>query len=775
MSFRHLLPVFSCIFAFVFPSPSIGEELIQVVPQPGQDVHTLRHIAPGAGDCGTSQIGEKIEFVATTKERKRLEALGYQVEVVVPDLVAQAQQGIRGDGAFGAYHTFDEAIAAMDAIAAAHPNIMSAKMSIGQSVEGREIYVYKISDNPNVDEDEPEIFFNSYIHAREAMTFEVLLGTVTRLTSDYATDPYVQGLVDDREIFFAPVLNPDGLVYNELIEPNGGGLWRKNRRDNGDGTFGVDLNRNFSYEWGRDDIGSSPDTDNELYRGPAPFSEPETRAVRDFVLARDFSIIINLHSFGRQEMFSPEFAAVSLGDYDEHLALARARHESNNYFYGPTWHLLYLVNGGATDWMARDVGAYSIITEIGLSFWPPETQIPEFVNLNVPANLEMIDYADDPRRALIPAVAEVLDPGPVGPDFWLQWIDPNSDPSNVPTTWNVIEATGRTLGADDMEGDIDTNWRNRRWLKRSNEAASGEFSLRACYTADSNFLLESKRSYRVQPGDQLRFQAWYDLPPHRHYLYVEVATEPGGFESISGNLTTDHNPFGINTGNGITGTTNGDFVEGIFDLSDYVGQTIWIRFHGVTESTFVGAGFYLDDVSPMHLFETETVIAEVSGTKYLIEDRADGLYSYMVQASDAESDISALSVPVDVSVGDAASVPQANSESAWSGVRSVGRHPFRSHAMVAFDIPHESRAGEVVEVSLHDAQGRQMGPSMRGVVGESWRTTEVEDLRRFGREDLAPGSSTGIRWQPSGVESGVYFVTVRVGSKQSTRQFVLLP
>lgn len=75
-------------------------------------------------------------------------------------------------------------------------------------------------------------------------------------------------------------------------------MWRKNRRDNLDGTFGIDLNRNYGYNWGFDDDGSSPFTGDETYRGTVPFSEPETQIMRDFVNSRSFRIALNYHTFG---------------------------------------------------------------------------------------------------------------------------------------------------------------------------------------------------------------------------------------------------------------------------------------------------------------------------------------------------------------------------------------------------------------------------------------------------------------------------------------------
>ena len=98
---------------------------------------------------------------------------------------------------------------------------------------------------------------------------------------------------------FVPVVNPTGYA-NELIEPSGGGMHRKNRKDTncGNGTGrGIDLNRNFGYGWGADNIGSSSDPCSEVYRGDSPFSEPETEAVRDFILNHDFKNVLHYHSY----------------------------------------------------------------------------------------------------------------------------------------------------------------------------------------------------------------------------------------------------------------------------------------------------------------------------------------------------------------------------------------------------------------------------------------------------------------------------------------------
>ncbi len=115
----------------------------------------------------------------------------------------------------------------------------------------------------------------------------------------YATNPDYQYYVNNYELYFVPMVNPDGHVYvenNNYGNPNN--WWRKNRRDNGNGIYGVDLNRNYSYKWGYDNIGSSGNPSSQTYRGPSPFSEPETTAIRNLMVATPFKFALDYHSYG---------------------------------------------------------------------------------------------------------------------------------------------------------------------------------------------------------------------------------------------------------------------------------------------------------------------------------------------------------------------------------------------------------------------------------------------------------------------------------------------
>jgi len=244
--------------AALLPAAAPATQLIRVYPETKADYLRLLEAAPEAADCGAISGAEYVEFAADDARVRALRALGFTLQVEQADLEAFYASRLAATPAgpgkarddFGQYHTYTEAIAAMDALAAAHPQIMTARQQIGTTIEGRPIWVYKISDNPNVDESEPEVFFNAYIHAREVITFEVLRDLAEYLLNGYGSDPRATAMVDTREIWLQPVVNPDGVEYNRLTNPNGGGMWRKNRRNNGNGSWGVDLNRNFSFNWG---------------------------------------------------------------------------------------------------------------------------------------------------------------------------------------------------------------------------------------------------------------------------------------------------------------------------------------------------------------------------------------------------------------------------------------------------------------------------------------------------------------------------------------------
>ncbi len=306
-------------------------------------------------------------------------AKGWEVEVIHADLESFYASRQVGKLDYGVWHTYAETLAELNLLHAQYPSLTSAPFSIGLTGQGRSVWAIKVSDNAAVDEDEPEVLFDGAHHAREIMPVEMSLYFPRYLCENYGTDPMATFLVDNREIWFIPIVNADGFVYNETTNPDGGGMWRKNRRNNGDGTYGVDPNRNYPYMWGYDDSGSSPITSSETYRGPSAGSEPEVQAYMNFVISRHFLTHDSLHSYGGMILFPWGYVISHTPDDATLRAVAAERAAENGYTIGQAPEILYAVNGGNFDWMYGEQAAkgkiFSFSTEFGGSgFWPDPSE-----------------------------------------------------------------------------------------------------------------------------------------------------------------------------------------------------------------------------------------------------------------------------------------------------------------------------------------------------------------------------------------------------------------
>ena len=255
-------------------------------------------------------------------------------------------------GAMNGHATFDEIVAHLDNMFDLFPNLITQKESIGQSHENRELWMVKISDNPGSVEDEAQVLYTALHHAREPAGVMTLLYYMYYILENYESDPFIQSLVDNTEMYFVPVINPDGYVYNEQTNPNGGGMWRKNRRDNNvPGCMGVDPNRNYGYMWGIDNQGSSPDPCDETYRGPEAFSEPEIQAIRDLCNEHEFKNAMNYHTFSNLLLYAWGYTPDPSPDDALFYAHSVLYTMDSHYTFGAGSTTIYPTNGGSDDWM----------------------------------------------------------------------------------------------------------------------------------------------------------------------------------------------------------------------------------------------------------------------------------------------------------------------------------------------------------------------------------------------------------------------------------------
>jgi carboxypeptidase T len=290
-------------------------------------------------------------------------------------------------GSYAGFMTYQEMLDNIDSMAAKFPNIIKAKSDFDTivTIQNRPVYWLKISDNPNSDESEPEMLFTSVHHAREPTSMSEVIFFMWYLLENYATNAEIKYLVDNTELYFVPCLNPDGYLYNEQTNASGGGMWRKNRRANNNGTFGVDLNRNYGYMWGSN-VGSSPSPSSDTYRGPAAFSEPETRMMKRFCEDHHFITALNAHTYGNDLIYPWGHQTNALTpDSTLFEKWGKKMVEENGYVSGlGTATIGYYTNGDSDDWMYGEQNTktkiFSMTPEVGADvtpsgFWPPANQI----------------------------------------------------------------------------------------------------------------------------------------------------------------------------------------------------------------------------------------------------------------------------------------------------------------------------------------------------------------------------------------------------------------
>lgn len=676
--------------------------------------NVLRILLSEGFDIIRSDRQEFFAVVANRYDLQRLQTLGLNYIVTINNMSEYYAQRLQSEAPdlVGGYPTYAETNDSLWLYRTLRPDIVSIPDTIGYSLQNRPILMIKVSDNPNVDEDEPEIFYNSMIHSREMITHTLLMNFIRYLITNYNTNSRVQSIVDNRELYFVLTINPDGMVYNEVTNPNGGGMWRKNRRQNPNNSRGVDLNRNFGFMWGYDNFGSSPIGNSETYRGTAPFSEPETQVIRDFVNSRQFRITLNYHSYSNFYVYPISYRRIYANDH--HLLHNLALHLSaeNNYQVGTPWWLLYPVNGDAPDWQYNtspdSLRNLAYVVEVGTiedGFWPTLSRVPTLCMENLEANLRAAELAGEPRIVLPPPKPIILSPDTISLSTLIEWMVPQTN-INQPTQYEFRATNNFPIGVESFDGVVsEIGWDTIQGSLTTAQFYSPNRSYEFLNQNNARSMLVSKHPYVVQANDTLKYRLKYDTETHFDYFFAQISIDDGmTWYSLRGDRTDTTNPNGLNWDYGITGSSNNAWVLCKHPLSQYVGSTVYFRFLYILDGGVTGDGVWIDDISPSILSNNPWVYHQqfTTNTNFLI-DQPDTWW-VQVRAKDNENDWSIWSNLKKVTIISSKTQSLTYTIPSQFTITKVYPNPFNNTLNISYSLPQSSR----VTLKLYSVDGKEI-------------------------------------------------------------------
>lgn len=316
-------------------------------------------------------------------------------------------------GSWSSYHTYAEMVSEIQAVAAAHPDLVRLQ-SIGKSYQGRTLWLARVSQDVTVDHGRPEVLFEGGTHALEHMGVEMTLHLLGWLADGYATDARVRNIVDTRTVWILFNLNPDGSEYD--ISGSSFRSWRKNRMPNARTTaVGTDLNRNWDYHWGCCGLVSANPA-SVYYRGSKPFSTPEAEALRAFIASRvvngkqQIRTAVDFHESGRFVLWPYDYTTtdvpVDMTAMDRNVLAALGRKMASSNGYKPMQSSdMYTDSGTLTDWIYGRYRTFAYTIEMGTNVYRTNATMLAEVNRNRGAALTLAEAAGCPYAILGAAYA----------------------------------------------------------------------------------------------------------------------------------------------------------------------------------------------------------------------------------------------------------------------------------------------------------------------------------------------------------------------------------
>jgi len=577
-------------------------------------------------------------------------------------------------GTMAGYYTYQEYLDILDDMFNLYPTLMTEKAAVSDTLthEGRPLYFVKISNNPQVSQAKPRVLYTAIHHAREPGSLSEIIFFMWYVLENYGTDPEITYLVDELELFFVPVINPDGYIENVTSDPNGGGMFRKNKNPNiGTSNPGVDLNRNYSYQWNT--TGVSTDQNSDVFPGLSAFSEPETQNVKKIAEKWGIQFALNAHTHGGLMLY-PYGAQINDFAADNSYFVAIGDHMvTHNMYVNQKSSSLYAASGDSDDFLYHDHGVFALTPEVSHDgFWAPAAKITDdcidmlFSNIvlahlplvyGVTKNLDESTFIDDLagdfnysitrlgrttgaltvsvepilgiqsvgnstsynlmiEEVQIDAITYVLDPSiQYGDEVKYVFVTDNG-------TWQKRDTITKIYGSPTVQffdqADALDNW-SGDWGLITEEFYSPNFSFadspNSKYQNNSSTFLQLKDTIDLSNADQamVSFRAKWEVENNYDYVQFLVSTDFGNSWIPQ---------CGKYTNIGVSGSEGNQPIEPLYDgvqndwileeinLSEYLGQKILMKFTLVSDAWVNEDGFYFDDFELIYNIDSSLNVAD---------------------------------------------------------------------------------------------------------------------------------------------------------------------